>query len=314
MTAPDLPLSKYRPMYDYLMQQHYRGVQGVLAVESEIPGPVAAILACTHGNEPAGLGAIDYLLSDLHLRCGTLLCIIVNPLAAQAYFSAQTDLEQQNARYIDHNMNRVPSHIEQWAHSVEGDRLSALMPILETIDGGVLDLHSTSADAPSMLITVDDAGCDAARCGSAPFEHVISNITPFLSGRFLIETCVNAPLKLLAECGQHHCPDAGNRAIDMSLAFLNRLGMLQETHRPAINPQKHCYRVEHAFRLPETPTPFRLLKHIAPFEWVDEGQKLVCNGDTQVAAPIGGYAVMCPNTEGPLCSKEALLFICSKES
>jgi len=286
-----------------LTASHYRDVPGIMALDSGVAGPTVAILACTHGNEPVGLDVLEYLLSDLRLERGRLLAILVNIEAAKT-----------DRRYIDHNMNRVPDNLAEWAGSVEGERLAALLPLLNEVDGGVLDLHSTSAEAPAMLICVDDHGQEMAACPTLPFDHVLSGITPFLSGRFIIEHCANAPLKLLAECGQHQCPEAANRGIAISLAFLRKLGMVEwhgaaEAER-ASNP-KHFYRVKASVSLPEAASdPFRLLQCVEPFEYLQKGQKIACNGNEQVVAPCDGYAIMCPKTEQVLDKREALLFLC----
>ena len=47
-------------------------IEHVLEIDSGKVGAHVAILACTHGNEPVGLAAIDYLTSDLQLTSGKL--------------------------------------------------------------------------------------------------------------------------------------------------------------------------------------------------------------------------------------------------
>lgn len=313
MSLPE-QYAQYEAMFHRLMRSRYKNVPGILAVESPEPGPTAAILACVHGNEPAGLGAIDYLLSDLQLARGRVLFVLVNFAAAQNYFSAADDAGREKARYIDRNMNRLPERGGDWLGTVEGMRLGQLWPVLQEIDGGVLDLHSTSADAPPMLIAVDDTGCEAAECPTVPFTHIIQNIHRFIRGKFMIELCDNAPLKLLAECGQHHCPDASARAVEMSLAFLRKLEMIAPAALPPEeSPAKHCYRVKAALRLPEGAEGFRLLRPVAPFERLEKGQEIASNGRERVTAPDSGYAVMCPQTQGALDCSEAVLFLCDKD-
>jgi hypothetical protein len=210
-------LSSMNEMLETLLASHYRGVAGVLEVDSGLQGPTAAILACTHGNEPAGLQAIAYLKDELQLQCGRVLFMVVNPEAAK-----------QNRRFIDYNMNRLPDHPNAWEGTVEGVRYRELLPILQEIDGGVLDIHSTSAACPPMLVVIDERGLQAAREPHSPFSHVITDITPHLNGRFVIEQCPKPAVRMIAECGQHLCPDAGMRAVNMSLSFLHHLGSVEK--------------------------------------------------------------------------------------
>ncbi len=281
----------------------YRGVKGIICKDSGISGPVAAILACTHGNEPAGLAAIEYLIDELRLEKGRLLFILVNPEAAR-----------QGRRYIDKNMNRLPHDPMDWAGTGEGERLAQLLPVLNEVDSGVLDIHSTSAPSPTLLLSVDERGYEVANCPSLPFQHIVSGITRFIDARFIIETCLHAPLKLLAECGQHQNPEASRLAVEMSLAFLRKLEMVEPLCGEAAVKTKQCFRVIEAVHLPKDGRDFRLLKPIGCFEWLEKGQKIACNGAEQICAPVGGYAIMCPETEEALDCSEALLFLCEKRN
>lgn len=305
---------EYMEAYKLLCESTYRGVPGILEVDSGNVGTTVGILACTHGNEPAGLGAIQYLLSDLQLSSGRVLFILVNSEAAAHYFRAQTERQKGAARYIDHNMNWIPRDLKAWENSLEGERIKQLLPILQELDG-VLDIHSTSSDAPAMLLTCDENGCRASACPSIPFQHIIHDIPRFLSGWFIIELCEKAELKLLAECGQHECPEASSRAIEISISFLAKLGLVQPTVKDALSKQekKYDYYVKHAVQVPEGRGEYRLVKPIAPFEKIEHGQVIACCDTEELVNQYEGYAIMCPSTDGPLCSKEALLFICDRQ-
>lgn len=286
---------------DQLMASEYRGVSGVLEVDSGTLGPTAAILACTHGNEPAGLQAIAYLKDELKLQCGRVLFVVVNPEAAR-----------QNRRYIDHNMNRLPAHPDVWAGTVEGARYRELQPILKEFDGGVLDIHSTSAACPPMLVLVDERGLQAACEPHSPFSHVITDIAPHLNGHLVIEECPEAAVRMIAECGQHLCPDAGMRAVNISLSFLHHLGMISQPLWHVVPKTILQYAVQEAVHVPECASGYRLPKPITPFEWVEQGQPVACNGAVQVLSPRSGYAIMCPETQEVLDHREALLFLCEQ--
>ncbi len=289
------------------------GATYVVEVDSGISGPSVAILACTHGNEPVGLSAFKYLLSDLILSCGKIYFIVANPEAAGCYFSAGCSDSKEGSCYIDQNLNRLPEKSELAGSSVyELKRAQELLPILERVDG-VLDLHSTSSDAPPMLICVDETSVELVMDSIFPFEHVITGIHKHISGKFLIEYATKAKVKILAECGQHECLEAHQRAIDISLAFLHRMGLVEDIYPTNREKEIHYYQCKQAVFLPQNCDELRLRKVIEAFEFVEKGQVLACNGtDVEAAATDSGYAVMCPETQGTLDTSEALLFLCDK--
>lgn len=290
------------------------GTNYVVELDSGRPGPSAGVIACTHGNEPAGLAAIKYLLSDLILKCGKLYFIIGNPQAAFKYFTSDAEAHPHGCRYIDKNLNRLPE-IDAFKGSefYEYQRAEALLPVLSNLDG-VLDLHSTSSDAPPMLVCVDEASIEMMTKASFPFQHVITNINQHIEGKFLIELCDKAKVKILAECGQHESLDTSQRAVDISLAFLHRMGLIEE-HIAAQPPELEInfYRAMEAVKLPQECGDIHLRQSIKPFELLKKGQVVACNGkDIEVTSPREGYAIMAPETRSAMDTSEALLFLCEK--
>ena len=307
------PIAKLESVLHLLADVSAEGAPSVVKIDSGTSGPSAAIVACTHGNEPVGLAAIQYLLSDLILRRGSLYFIIGNPKAAECYFSATCNIGKEDSRYIDKNLNRLPKKDKLTGSTeYEFQRAAELLPILEEVDG-VLDLHSTSSDAPPMLICVDDASTRLVQDSLFPFEHVITNIQNHMSDQFLIEYCTQARLRILAECGQHESLDASQRAIDISLAFLHRMGLVEDFAPPERKRQVNYYHAKQAIFLPKDCGEFRLRQMIHPFEYIEKDQDLACNGsDTVTSSPDSGYAIMAPETTNTLDCNEALLFLCDR--
>ncbi len=293
---------------------HIYGATHVVEIDSGRAGPNVGIIACTHGNEPAGLAAIQYLLSDLILLRGKLFFIIGNPKAAASYFDAASDDTKEQARYIDKNLNRMPNNKAELANSkiYEYQRAEELMPVLEQLDG-VLDLHSTSSNAPPMLICVDENSAKLMMNSLFPFKRVITGVEQHIEGKFLIEYCERAVVKFIAECGQHEELEASQRAIDISIAFLHRMNIVQDMQPEKLDEAVEFYAAKQAVFLPKDCGDFKLRRTVEPFEFVKKGQELACNGaDVVVAAPTDGYAIMCPEAQSALDCSEALLFLCDK--
>ncbi|MBT6536235.1 MAG: hypothetical protein HOK98_08620 [Rhodospirillaceae bacterium] len=204
------------------------GIPYVTSFGSGRPGPHAAIVALTHGNEISGALALDHLLrNDLRPVIGTLSLVFAN---VDAY--AEFDPHNPNAsRYINHDMNRL------WAEnaddavdrkSIEGRRVQALRPFLETVDL-LLDLHSMQSESPALLLAgPSDKGRDFSRSLSSP--AVIVCDSGHANGTRLRDFhAFNTPEKpqksVLAECGQHWKPGTATMAIDTAYRFLLTLGM-----------------------------------------------------------------------------------------
>jgi succinylglutamate desuccinylase len=307
-------IAPLKSVADRLAEASAEGIPGVLKIESSNPGPSVAILAGTHGNEPVGFAAFDYLLSDLTLNAGSLYFILSNPKAVQWYFDAECADGRESSRYIDRNMNRLRAEsVHPFAAHYEFRRAAQLMPIIEKVDG-ILDLHSTSSDAPPMLICVDDDSSQLVQDALFPFSHIIGEIHQHLSGQFMIEFATSARLKILAECGQHECLYASQNAIDISLAFLHAMGLVEDYLPRQKERELHYYRTKQAVFLPEKCGTFRLNRLLEPFEYLEKGQ-ILATSETGAEAhcPDSGYAIMCPETFNQLDCSEALLFLCDRD-
>lgn len=312
----DLPhsLRSLRNIAQLLAESEWQGIKGVAEINSGRSGKTAVILVGTHGNEPVGLAAIRYLLSDLILETGKLYFVLANPQAIQNYFDAKDAPAREACRYVKKNLNRLPEKAElTQSDCYEFNRAAELLPLLEQADA-VLDLHSTSSDAPPMLITVDDSASCLTQDPLFPFSNIVSGIHNHLCGQFLIQLAESASLRVLAECGQHEALASHQRAIDISLCFLHQLGMASVNEKA----EMHCvdiqsYQVQEAVFVPKECGDFRLRQTIQPFEWLEKGRVIACNGtDKEVIIPRDGYAIMCPNTTKTLDCSEALLFLCSE--
>lgn len=111
-------------------------------ITSNTPWPNICIVACTHGNETAGIKIFEELIRegiDKQIRKGSLRLLVSNIEAYNAYKSQKDPLKY---RFIDHDMNRIwnTPFIEG---SIEYKRREELKTILEQSDI-ILDIHSVS--------------------------------------------------------------------------------------------------------------------------------------------------------------------------
>ncbi|MEP4379453.1 MAG: succinylglutamate desuccinylase/aspartoacylase family protein [Alphaproteobacteria bacterium] len=207
------------------------GIPYVTSFDSGHPGPHAAIVALTHGNEISGALALDQLLrSDIRPGLGKLSLIFAN-VAAYAEFDPR---RPSASRYIDHDLNRLwgsdaCSAVD--STSVEALRVEALRPFIDTVDL-LLDLHSMQSEIPALLLAgPSEKGRILSRSLSS--AAVIVCDTGHDDGTRLRDfgpfNKPEQPQKsVLAECGQHWKSATARMAIDTAYRFLLALGMIDQ--------------------------------------------------------------------------------------
>jgi succinylglutamate desuccinylase len=100
----------------------------IVKIVSDKPGPTLAIFAGVHGNETAGVFALQNMLPDLTILRGTLYVVFANQPAIE-----------KNVRMIGKNLNRC-FYKDNDGIEPEDIRARELMAILDNCDA-LLDLH-----------------------------------------------------------------------------------------------------------------------------------------------------------------------------
>lgn len=315
-------LDQLRPAFHTLLSSYTQGVQGVITIRGAEAGPSIGIGIGTHGNEPAGLGAVAPLLLGGGIACGTLRIFLNNVEAMQRYFNAADDAARSQYRYLDRNMNRLPAnlgHRELTADSpYEHRRMQQLLPLLEQCRDGYLDLHSTSADCPPILIAGHATRADHPMSQHVPVALRLTDMAQHMRGRMLMDFAGDrGTVRLLVECGQHHLPQSALVATAAVSGFLTGFEMLEKPLAgAAIQPVDMAashYKVLWGVWLPEDQQTYCLESALEPFTAIADGQILArSQADHCVISPMDGYAVLCPHGNGELSHDEEVLFICEK--
>jgi len=212
------------------------GIPGVMTFEADRPGPHVAVFAATHGNELAGVVALDRLLRAGLRPCRGRLSFVFHHIEAFDRFDPARPTE---SRYIDEDLNRV------WAEAVlDGPRQSRelrrarmLRPLVDRVDV-LLDLHSMLWPSdPLILSGPTPRGRDLALAIGAP-PTVVADHGHAAGLRMMDYRRFTAPdshaVAMLVEAGQHWA----HSTVDMTLAaisgLLHRL-MMVDPH-PALPP------------------------------------------------------------------------------
>jgi len=155
------------------------GVPGVIRLLSGRDGPTVGVTACTHGNEPSGLAAIEYLLNsaelETRLKRGSVYLVVNNLHAVTNYFEGASEGSSHGYRFIDRNMNRLPRELaSSTSDESEIRRGIQLLPIWERFTVG-LDIHSTSQEVAPMIVSRGDE-IPTELIAGFPIQVIISNI------------------------------------------------------------------------------------------------------------------------------------------
>lgn len=302
LTRPDL-----FQLYQRVATTHTLGVPGVLTLDTHKPGPRVGIMACTHGNEPAGLAAFAYLLAQAkHLQCGSVHLILNNLGAARRYFEEASDLSfTAHYRFVDRDMNRVHAHWQS-DHTAESKRTLALLPLFQSLDV-VFDLHSTSAPSDPMLITLSEAD---ARLEIPGVAIVLKNLMPHLNAPPLVSLCERAEAFVL-ETGSHEDPQALIIAQAAVQSLLAKVGVLPQRFAGAsLTPA--VYEIYQAVVFPHE--SYALLALIPNLGFLPQGTVLA-QSEEQLPAIIverDSYAVMPPPRLKPVHLGSEFLYLAQK--
>src|SRR6185369_17926132 len=119
----------------------------VIELSSGKPGPSLAILAGVHGNELAGVYALQELLPTLKPTRGKVYVAFANPPAIEA-----------NTRMLNKNLNRC-FVADNHGTTPEDERARELMKMLDKCDA-LLDLHMFYDDDGVPFVICEDNALD----------------------------------------------------------------------------------------------------------------------------------------------------------
>ena len=204
------------------------GIPYYTTLDSGVPGPHAAILALTHGNEICGAITLDMLFRAGLMPKHGKLTLGFNNIAAYAQFDARYP---SASRFVDEDMNRVwaEERLSGNDHSLEVARAREIRPLIDTVDF-LLDLHSMqSASPPLMLAGPLQKGREFA--GQLHYPETIMCDAGHAAGKRLRDYGdfgdPNSPRNaLLLEAGQHWAASSAIVSTDSAVCFLQALDMI----------------------------------------------------------------------------------------
>lgn len=278
-------------------------------------GPLFVVLGAIHGNEPAGVRALELMFKMLEVEPitnpgfvyrGRLLGLVGN---LRAY--------REGVRYLRQDLNRAWTRTN-WQFVQElpaAERVAEERDMVELVDAiqreiadcqpevmYVLDLHTTSAPGGIFCVVADR---------KRPFEIALDMHVPVITGmtRGLAGTTVdffrtrNFSLPthaLVFESGGHTEPLSVNRAIAAIANCMRSIGAVNEHDIESIHDQvlrastmdlPHLSHLVYTHRINED-VQFRMRPGYVNFQPIEAGEHLADDRHGPVCAPMDGRILM----------------------
>ncbi|KIG13359.1 Succinylglutamate desuccinylase [Enhygromyxa salina] len=275
--------------------------------EGQRPGPTMVIVGGIHGNEPAGVIAVQRVLHELRQRrvavSGRLLGLAGNLRALS-----------QNVRYMTRDLNRrwFPDHLarlrdtphaEESSEDIEQRELLNIFDRLdETFDHPlvVMDLHSFSAEGPPFSVVAD-----TLRNRPIAYElrvPIIFGLEEAVEGTLLGYLADRGHIAVGFEAGQHDDPRTVENNVAAIWIALVSAGLVARADVPEIARFEARLAqaaaglpraVEIVYRHPITPEDeFRMDPGFYNFQGIGRGQRLAIDRSGDVDSPSAGRILM----------------------
>ena len=285
---------------------HYRGTEA---------GPLVIAIGGLHGNEPAGVLALERLfeLLEEEPRINPGFTFRGELLALRGNLAALSS----GKRYLDVDLNRIweprrrdPQQTFGTAEEAELDGLLAAIehvvdddPISPVV---LLDLHTTTADGGIFTITSDDqASLNLAAELSVPvikgmFTGLTGTTLHYFRGQHFGH---NRPSRgITFEAGQHDDPASADRALAATVALLRAVGCVRAEdvsteHDTLLRESTHALprftELAYVHRIyPGRRADFEMAPGYRNFQPVHRGEQLAKDHNGPIAAPCDGYLLM----------------------
>ena len=276
------------------------GIDYYTSFRSGRDGPHVLINAVTHGNEPCGAIALDFLFRhEVRPLVGTLTLGFAN-IAAYKSFDPS---DPGQSRFIDEDFNRVwdEATLLGTRQSIELTRARKIRSLIDSVDV-LFDIHSMQHKTPPLMLAGPLAkGRELARAIGYP-QYVVCD-AGHAAGRRLRDYGgfgdeADPRNALLIECGQHWEASSADVAIESTLRFLLHFGMIErdyaEPHLTAELPPQHVVEVTEAVTIKSE--DFTFTEDFRGMEVLAKaGTKIADDGDEPVVTPYDDCVLIMPS-------------------
>ncbi|WP_236972703.1 succinylglutamate desuccinylase/aspartoacylase domain-containing protein [Membranihabitans marinus] len=277
------------------------------------PGPLVIMIGAIHGNETAGLKALDLLLKMLEVEYITNTSFVFK--GRLVAIKGNIDAINQSKRYIKKDLNRQfrEEWIENWSRSTDlqyeekqaVELVNFIKSMIESYNPTevfILDLHTTTATGGIFTLVTDDA--ESIQWGLELHAPVIEGFLDGISGTVLhyfnTKNLQRPTATLCFEAGQHDDVLSVNRAIAAAVNYLSAIGCVERFHietqhnkilnQYAKGLPTHC-RLLYNHEIKEN-DGFKMLPGFKNFDPIVKGQVLASDHEGDISALSSGRILM----------------------
>ncbi|TVR64763.1 MAG: hypothetical protein EA422_05815 [Gemmatimonadales bacterium] len=265
-------------------------------VRGPLPGPTLVGLGGMHGNEPAGVRALEAVAAELSgdgLLRGRFVGLAGN-LPALA----------TGVRFVDRDLNRIwdVEGADDTAEATQRDELRReLARIRADSDGPIhlVDIHTTSGDGPPFTV-LGDTLANRAMALVIPVPMVLG-LADALPGTLIDSQDAAGIASLAFEAGQHDDPISVEHGADALWLLLGWLAMIPRRDLRVRTPRRRLTRATRGFpsavRLVhrhalESTSEFRMRTGLRSFAAIKRGEVLAEEDGGVVRAPASGHILL----------------------
>lgn len=268
------------------------------AVEAPAGGATLVGIGGIHGNEPAGVRALETVLSELGrpgggLARGRFIALAGNRPALDA-----------GVRYIDRDLNRI-WNAGDGCDDVEGVERGELLALLDGYRRSsaglpyLVDLHTTSGSAPPFVVVAEGRKSrDFARALPAPLVLALSSQIP---GTLVEYLAGEGWTGLGFESGSHKGIVSVEFAVAALWIALEAAGLLEPGDTRSAEARRRlaaasrglpgAVEVFHHHPIARNGM-FRMRPGYRSFQRIDAGEVLATEGEAEIRSPSGGQILM----------------------
>ncbi len=253
----------------------------IFTITSNNPGPTVAIFGGVHGNERAGILAIDALRETLAIDRGTVYLVYANPKAITA-----------NQRLLKQNLNRLFLRGNTVA-TYEEKRANELMDLLDTCDA-LLDLHSyNDVQENANIFAICEENCSSvAQALGIPFR--ISGFTATEAGGSDGYMYLNNKVGVCVELGSINLSESmSQEGVAIAQRFLQYLGCIEGNN---IQPTSTQTALTANIMYKKQTDDFRFTQPFNTLNPVAKGTVIAIDGPTEIIADQNVY-ILFPRTQ-----------------
>lgn len=213
----------------------------ILEITSNKPGPTVAIFTGVHGNERAGVYALNRLASKLKITRGKAFLVYANPPAIEA-----------DVRMVNKNLNRC-FYKGNNGNTAEDKRARYLMKVLDKSDA-LLDLHMFYDDQGEPFVICEENALDLAQ--KFDVNIISTNWTKTEPGGTDGYMYLQNKIGVCVECGPiSKSKEYVEFAINTIYQFLKYFEMTNEdvnfsrTNKRIIRAERAIYKTSSSFKL-----------------------------------------------------------------